>query len=153
MEGADWWARGLGLAGFLISLLAVGLSWRWRRGDRLFAVHESLRKLKSAALQHLDVETLEHPNEEDLRDLRASATYLVGRTRWPEVRRAAQRLLDECERVAEPRARERPIERKDALRRDINEAFETVAAALGARADEPFVAGVVDALRRRLVRD
>ncbi|HEX2294012.1 MAG TPA: hypothetical protein VHN37_01750 [Actinomycetota bacterium] len=134
MDAAEWGALGLAGASFVASAAAVLLSWRWRRADSLLRLHESLRKVKSAALEHLDVYAGEHPTEGDVVDLLEDAAPLARSAPWADVRDTADRLFQECRVVLEPRVRERPHERKESVRREIQEAFEAASATIAARA-------------------
>lgn len=147
MEAADWWSVGLSIASFVVATVAVGLSWRWRKADALLLLHESLREAKSAALEHLDVFAGERPTERDVRDLLEDAAHLARSSPWTDVREAAERLLEECKAVLEPRVRERQLERKEPVRSAIQEAFESASATIGRRAQKASARGLV--ARRR----
>lgn len=125
---------GLSIASFLVAAIAVGLSWRWRKADSLLLLHESLRRAKSAALDHIDAQAGEHPTEQDVRGLLEDAAVVAGSAPWPDVRAAAERLLGECKIVLEPRVRERQHERIEPIRRAIQAAYDDAAATIGKRA-------------------
>ena len=133
MDTADWLARGIAGASLGVSFLAVALSWRWRKSDTLLRLHESLRAAKSAALEHLDVGAGEHPTERDVTDLLEDARQRAASAPWEDVREAAERLFEECKVVLEPRVRERLHERKEPVRRAIQEAFESASATIAER--------------------
>ena len=131
--GAEWWALVVPALG--LALTGVRMWWirRGRTAERLRDLHEKLRQLKESALGHLDVQAGEPPTETDVRRCREQVVIDVRRAPWEDVRAAAERLLEECDRVLIPRVREAPFERREAIRRDIQTAFDAATNAIGAR--------------------
>lgn len=126
----DW--LGVGIAVVSLGMSGVAMWWS-RRGLKAFLLsdlHERIRQLKAAALDHLDVDAGEYPTERDVEALRDRVMQL--HVPWKDVRDATEQLIEECNGVLVPRVREAPYEQQEEIRRRIRQRFEAARTTINA---------------------